>query len=544
MNIVVYFFQVSACTGIFYLFYYLLLRRLTFFTINRWYLLATILLSFAIPAIKLPVSQQQQYIPVVQQAIYINTLQSLPQAVVPVLKNIPVPASYFNWIVLLKATYFVITAALASHLLISIILLLKRLNRQKGTKINNAVILKCDKKLVNGSFLNYIFLDDSNLSAIEQQQVIAHEMLHIKLRHSVDRIVVTLAKVILWFNPFVYLYAKAMEENHEFEVDREMALSSDKNDYANLLLSLAVNGQSVFCHNFSKAPLKKRIKMLFTKSSNNMKKAIYVLIVPVVSISCLAFARLKSDDATNPKVGQRQTEKYRQDAKADGDAQAKNEDYRQTDDFKAKTKALNEVFRKELTFTVKDVLKEGQTGKNKGFTVVYNNAEFEMRTNYGQEKQLNNLLNAGDKIRMKIFGASYGKNTPIIVGPAYIFKNDVKIFQLVEADKLPNYPFLYESNKVRFADGQVTDIKTYPDGKWKSARFETVNGYKFNLSFKPTAPDLSTVVSGDHVRLRFVHELKEGSKEYLVNDWVSISTDEKGYGIKNPDLFGRFYSTI
>jgi hypothetical protein len=42
MNAVVYLFQVSACMGIFYLFYYLLLSRYTFFTINRWYLIVTL----------------------------------------------------------------------------------------------------------------------------------------------------------------------------------------------------------------------------------------------------------------------------------------------------------------------------------------------------------------------------------------------------------------------------------------------------------------------------------------------------------------------
>lgn len=46
MKAVIYLLQVFACSAIFYLFYFLLLRRLTFFTINRWYLLGILLLSF------------------------------------------------------------------------------------------------------------------------------------------------------------------------------------------------------------------------------------------------------------------------------------------------------------------------------------------------------------------------------------------------------------------------------------------------------------------------------------------------------------------
>jgi DNA-binding GntR family transcriptional regulator len=49
---------------------------------------------------------------------------------------------------------------------------------------------------------------------------------------------------------------------------------------------------------------------------------------------------------------------------------------------------------------------------------------------------------------------------------------------------------------------------------------------------------------GDHVRLRFVHEIKTGAKTYKVYDWVSITTDIKDYGIKNPELFNEFYEEI
>jgi hypothetical protein len=45
-------------------------------------------------------------------------------------------------------------------------------------------------------------------------------------------------------------------------------------------------------------PLKKRIAMLFTKPTNHMKKVIYLLVLPVVMLSCLAFARLKNDAPT------------------------------------------------------------------------------------------------------------------------------------------------------------------------------------------------------------------------------------------------------
>lgn len=280
-----------------------------------------------------------------------------------------------------------------------------------------------------------------------------------------------------------------------------------------------------------------------------MKKAIYLLTVPVVLISCLAFARLKnqaSPTAASPHVQQQQA-KYRQKVKISNEElkqQAKFEAYRQTDDYKNKYRDASAIFHKDINVLVSAAVKNKQTGKTDAFMVTYNGREYELRTSYGQEKQLVNLLNVGDNINMRVFSSGYAENKPVSITPAYIYKDNKKIFQLVEAGKLPDYPFLYERNKVRFADGQISHIVKYPNGKWKTAVFEIANGYKFYLSFKPDAPDLNGIEWGDHLRLRFVHEVKTAAKEYRVNDWVSISKDEQDYGVKNPDLFYKFYTAI
>ncbi len=584
MNVSVYLLQVSACTAIFYLFYYLLLSRLTFFVINRWYLLASLLLSFIIPVLSIPVSPQEQHILVVQQAVYVNTLQVVPAEITNIQKT-AATAKPMDLVLPLKIFYFTAVIALAIQLIITLIIFFKKIRGRKITKVGNVNILRGDHQFTNGSFFNYIFLNDQELSAVEMRQIITHEMLHVKLYHSVDRLIVKLAQVILWFNPFIYFYAKSVEENHEFEVDRAIANSTDKKRYAELLLHLSVAGQGMLYHNFSKIPLKKRISMLFNKPSAKMKKMIYVLVVPMVLVSCLAFARLKNDETTSsfqtkqikddldfkrksegPKSGrevkstqltannQIDTIKYHQKFKrtpAQIKSQKDMESYRQTNDFKQKERLAKDIQGKVITVKVKEIVdKNGvkdldmlNTGNHRtqGFTVVYNNNEYFMKTQYGQEKQLNNLLKVGDEITMKVFGSAFGPNYPIIIGPAFVYKDNIKIFQLAEADKIPNYPFLYEANKVRFADGQITHIQKYPNGKWKSAILEIVNGYKFTLIFKPTAPDFSNIEESDHVRLRFVHEVKTGAKTYQINDWVSISNNSNDYGVKNPDFFYKFY---
>ena len=55
--LLIYLFKVSVCTTLLFGFYLLVLRRLTFFKINRFYLIISLLLSFIIPAIQINIER-------------------------------------------------------------------------------------------------------------------------------------------------------------------------------------------------------------------------------------------------------------------------------------------------------------------------------------------------------------------------------------------------------------------------------------------------------------------------------------------------------
>jgi hypothetical protein len=532
MNILLYLLQVTACTAVFYLFYFLLLSRLTFFTTNRWYLLVSLILSFTIPVLRITLSEQHPYVAAVQQVIY-HEQHIQPEAVTPIIVQEPIGRT-LEWDSILRWCYYAVAIALTIHLLATLLVFFKRIKGKRIISIGKVRVLSGQQKVVNGSFLNYIFLNDDELSPEEMQQIIAHELLHVKLYHSADRILMKIAQIILWFNPFIYLYARSVEENHEFEVDREIARSTDKHDYANLLLHLSVARQGMLYHSFSKVPLKKRISMLFTKPSNKMKRMIYVLIVPVVLISCLAFARLKKADEQKPLVKKLPTfTEWRNEKQQELAA------WQKTDDYKQKRKLMMDISGKIVTVKVKSVI------NNEGILISYHHHDYILDTRFGQDKQLRALLKAGEDVEMKTFGGSYDMtNNKLRVGAGSIYKNGKLIFQLAESAPISKQPFLSEINHVHYADGQITHIEKYANGKWKSAVLEVVNGYKFKLNFKSDVPDFKNIEDADHVRLRFVNEVAKSSKEYVVNDWLSITTNIKDYGIKNPELFSRFYTKI
>jgi hypothetical protein len=734
MKTLIYLLQVSACTGIFYSFYFLFLRRLTFFTLNRWYLLVTLLLSFVIPTLTFKVDTAATS-PIMEPVIYVQSIQTIPQPEYAV--NVANSAPPFDWMGALQIFYVAIAVISVAHLLFTLTAFFLRMGNKKLMQIGHVKVLKGNKKQGNSSFLNVIFINDDELEPEEIKQIITHEMLHVKLMHSADRIIARVVQIAIWFNPFAYLYMRSIEENHEFEVDRIAAGEDEKGIYAQLLFKLAVSGQSYLFHSFSKVPLKKRIAMLFNKPTSNMKKIIYLLILPVVMISCLAFANLRSDEKLsvvddlgllgkhplviidgkeysddmlykigakcvlgistyNPPVvkpayskygekvkdglviistknhqityqtaierenlakkaavpnnqfyarlklkkedgssfdkcivrlpsGGRVTtdlktdepivfiadgkvfteqevskveeyvkthkiyswmagenykgkadrdisayanyfgflsrtsdttiglNKYRQKVYRNGKREFPNlinrkafEDYNNSEQGKQNLAASSRVTGKTLTFKVAGRVDTNYynffAGHFQGYKVMLGSYEYVLQTG-GKYKVIEDLVKPGDEVEIKAFMCLYGNKSPLIIEPETV-KKDGKVIYQAEKEKIPQYAFLYEANRVRFTDGKVTDVQKYPNGNWKSAIVQVANGYRIKFNLKPSAPAVKNIAAGDHVWLRFVHEVKTGAKEYTVNDWVSLSNNARDYGVKNPEYFYKFYEKI
>lgn len=238
----------------------------------------------------LPVAANQHAV-VLQPVVDFNQLQYFTANPVSAdLRNISVRETV-NIPEILKYVYCIIAVLSLIKLAFTLLMFIKRSKGEQLFSIDNVRVVKARS---NSSLFNVVFVNDDGLLAAELKQIVAHELLHIRLRHSADRIIARTALAALWFNPFAYFYIRSIEENHEFEVDRIVTGDSDKSDYAALLFKLSVAGNDYLMHSFSKVPLKNRIAMLFNKPTPNMKKIIYALVLPVVALSSLAFANLKT----------------------------------------------------------------------------------------------------------------------------------------------------------------------------------------------------------------------------------------------------------
>ena len=289
--ILIYLLKVSICTALFFAVYYFLLAKLTFFNLNRIYLLLMLAVSFGIPTLTIE-KEREIIVPDKAHSTQVTYASSNGFMEKDFIDDGASAAKDMDWSKMLMYGYFVILIVLGLRM-VYLIGRIKNQLRKNTIGIDDAIILVGENSTIkNCSFFNRIVVDAS-LPANEKALVIKHELVHVNQWHAFDKLLVNLIAAVLWFNPIIYFWRNAIDHNHEFLADRETSKTADKKVYASLLLNLAMPSKSLVINSFSKLPLKNRIMMLYKKPNAKLKKLAYLATMPVLLICCLAFINRK-----------------------------------------------------------------------------------------------------------------------------------------------------------------------------------------------------------------------------------------------------------
>lgn len=269
-----YIIQVIVIQAVFLASYDLWLRRETFFKWNRIYLLSTLGLSFVLPFLKFNVAQSE----------ISNTVSAvLPEIMLnpgTAVQNLSTDYSLMN---------FVEFSIYAGIILLTFVFIYK-LSKIIYLIGSGEIIEKDQVKLVLTkypysafSFFNFIFINETILK--HNRDIIAHEMVHCRERHTLDLLSIEVLKIFMWFNPIVYFYHNRITELHEFISDAEVVQTSDKVRYMNTLLGVTFNVQNIgFVNQFYKHSLiKKRIVMMTKEKSKQHRLLRYLSVLPLIA---------------------------------------------------------------------------------------------------------------------------------------------------------------------------------------------------------------------------------------------------------------------
>lgn len=274
-------FKINLVLVLFAAAYYLVLRQLTFYVINRVFLVFGVLFSTVYPLIDLTDLFHQQH------PQHVNLLPNFNQKVVllvqPVLKN-----ELWQWISIFFCLGVVI---MASRLIVQFISLYKIHQKSTVGYLDNFKVRVLKQPVSPFSFWQTIYVNPSLHDEKELHVILSHEQVHVKQWHSLDIILSELTIVFYWFNPGVWLMKKAVKENLEFIADEKILQKGiDKKAYQYGLINVSTLAPAAsMVNNFSLSDLKKRIKMMNAKRSSNFNLSRYFLVLPLLLIFSLAF---------------------------------------------------------------------------------------------------------------------------------------------------------------------------------------------------------------------------------------------------------------
>jgi hypothetical protein len=155
--------------------------------------------------------------------------------------------------------------------------------RYPRQKFGNNTIIVVDRKIQPFSFAGHIFLNPALYSEDELSEIVAHEKIHCRQRHTIDILLAEALVCFFWFNPAAWLLRRDLKQNLEFFTDRmTLRLGFDRKHYQYCILRVAnINFQIVNYFYFNN--LKKRIIMINKKETSRILAAKYLLVLPVLA---------------------------------------------------------------------------------------------------------------------------------------------------------------------------------------------------------------------------------------------------------------------
>ncbi len=293
-DLYIYLLKSSAILALFYGVYHFFLQDEKFYKGVRLYLVSSLIMAFILPLIKMNFE--------VTEAANSSNIVLLLNAI-----NLTIEESSTNTLLdNISLTQF--TVALYSF--ICLILILRSIIRIKKTQniIKNnpkdeyegQELIKVDKDTPNFSFLGKIVISDKNYNTESFRNIIAHERVHVEQKHWIDLLLVELTTIVLWFNPFAWLFERAIKQTHELLADEGVIaqgcnIGHYQASILNQIMGIEVMG---LANNFNCSITKKRMIMMTKTNTPKHRMFRLLLVIPAIAIALTLNLKCTSENQT------------------------------------------------------------------------------------------------------------------------------------------------------------------------------------------------------------------------------------------------------
>jgi len=295
-----YLLKMTICSGVLFVYYHLSLRNKLFHQWNRFYLLAAVLISLLAPVLQVSILHSGSE----ESNKAIQVLQVI-QSADGYLEEITIGGhrhiSADQWLMM---AYAIVSAIL----LISLLLALKKVfSIIRSHSVQWIEKIKFINTKVQGtpfSFFHFIFWNDKiNLQTETGQQIFRHELVHVKEKHTLDKLFIQLILVFFWCNPFFWLIRRELKLIHEFIADQKAVGEHGTAALAAMILNTSYPSQfNAITNQFFQTSIKRRLAMLTKIQNPRINYLSRILALPILGITILAFTLRTRNVTTIPSV--------------------------------------------------------------------------------------------------------------------------------------------------------------------------------------------------------------------------------------------------
>ncbi|MBO7110767.1 MAG: hypothetical protein J6W18_02330, partial [Bacteroidaceae bacterium] len=269
----------------------------TLYRFNRFYLLGATLLSALLPLVHISIPEKTPVVSelAIEQMEFAQELTGtftfMDEPYDSVMADTPAPArKTCLWAVILVSMYSAYVIMLLTGWTRSIIRARRFLRGKNRRRVSHTVwLVTHDEDFGPFSWMNYIVISDTE-RGFARRASLRHEYSHVKLLHSVD-LVFLLACTIL--NPVCWLVLQEIKIVHEYEADNEVInrYGIRNSDYQKLLIMRTVGAEAYALASSFNLNIKKRIIMMNKKKTLKRRLMWLLLLVPMLGITSVLFAR-------------------------------------------------------------------------------------------------------------------------------------------------------------------------------------------------------------------------------------------------------------
>lgn len=311
-----YILSVIVCSGIFYLLYRTFVQHKASYTFCRRYLILTMLLAAIIPTLKVPLyhiqgtrQPEMEMIttdaptPVNNQPVATGQPATTSLSTPTVSADAPVTTAqvakndyklHLPGRIVFKLVLFIIyvLGVLVSLGLTvrSLIYIIRMRNRSVLTRSESYTMAENSDVTQPFSFRDTIFLG-RKYEPWELRQIMSHECSHIRHRHSQEKLFMSVLRSLLWFNPFIWMSEKSLEEVQEWQADNDALHDGgyDVDEYRDTVIRMLFGLSPLATTGMSNSFTRKRLLHMKENESKGHLLAVSAVTAVVVSALFLCF---------------------------------------------------------------------------------------------------------------------------------------------------------------------------------------------------------------------------------------------------------------